>query len=139
MPLKKPNEFIVDFRIIFRQLRTFTGIGFEVIEFNLRIEAVSHSLPRAHSSRLKNFTHDAGVGITSLFSEFPIEYPLLHGQRFIAEHFAAANFLDIYVIAPEGKDLLDPETFGRIAKFQEWLGTNAEVATVLSIVTLPKL
>lgn len=60
-------------------------------------------------------------------------------QRFISERFAAANFLDIYVLAPEGKDLLDPETFKGIAKLQQEIAADAGADSVLSIVDLVRV
>lgn len=56
-------------------------------------------------------------------------------QRFIEERFAAANFLDVYVIAEEG-DLLEPERFAKIAELQKRAGAMPEVDRAASLVDL---
>lgn len=60
--------------------------------------------------------------------------PIRQSQRYISEHFAGANFLDVYVLAPDGEDLLDPETFAGIARFHDDIEAHAEVDDALSLV-----
>ncbi len=62
--------------------------------------------------------------------------PVRKAQAFIQERFAGANFLDIYVTAPEEGGLLDAETFAGIAKFQQALLQMPEVDSVLSLVDM---
>lgn len=56
-------------------------------------------------------------------------------QRFIEERFAAANFLDVYIIADEG-DLLGPDRFQKIAELEGQVRAMPEVERVASLVDL---
>ncbi|MEQ9502072.1 MAG: MMPL family transporter [Deltaproteobacteria bacterium] len=55
-------------------------------------------------------------------------------QRYISDNFSGANFLDVYVLAPEGKDVLDPEAFAGVAKLHEMIEAQPEVDDALSLV-----
>ncbi len=55
-------------------------------------------------------------------------------QRYISDNFSGANFLDVYVLAPDGKDVLDPEAFAGIAKLHELIEAQPEVDDALSLV-----
>ena len=52
-------------------------------------------------------------------------------QRFIQERFAAANFLDVYLIAKEG-NLLDQKRYAQIERYTEALSALPDVQRVLS-------
>ncbi len=65
--------------------------------------------------------------------------PIRQSQRYIAEHFAGANFLDVYVLAPEGRGLLDPETFRGIAELHDTVEALPEVDDALSLVETIRL
>lgn len=62
--------------------------------------------------------------------------PVRAAQTFIAERFAGANFLDVYVSAPEDGGLLEAEVFEKIARFQEALEARGDVDEILSLVNL---
>jgi predicted RND superfamily exporter protein len=60
--------------------------------------------------------------------------PIRQSQRYISDNFSGANFLDVYVLAPDGKDVLDPEAFAGIAKLHEMIEAQPEVDDALSLV-----
>lgn len=62
--------------------------------------------------------------------------PVRKAQAFIQERFAGANFLDIYITAPNEGGLLEPKTFAGVAQFQESLLALPEVDAVLSLVDM---
>jgi predicted RND superfamily exporter protein len=65
--------------------------------------------------------------------------PVRQAQDFIRTRFSGSNFLDVYVTAPEGKDLLDPEVFQGLARFHQRLADEPGVDGVLSLVSLVDL
>ncbi len=55
-------------------------------------------------------------------------------QRFITEHFAGTNFMDLYLHAEGHGDLLQPEIFHAVARFQRALEAQPGVDRTLSLV-----
>ena len=105
-------------------------------------QRVSMGWPKIVVGVFAVFVAIAGYGMskidieTSFAKRLDADNPIRVSQRYISEHFASANFLDVYVIAPEGEDLLEPETFARVAAFHERLEALEEVDDVLSLVDL---
>ncbi|MCA9551791.1 MAG: MMPL family transporter, partial [Myxococcales bacterium] len=65
--------------------------------------------------------------------------PVRRSQDFISARFSGANFLDVYVTAPEGHDLLEPEVFQGLARFHQELAAQPGVDGVVSLATLMDL
>jgi predicted RND superfamily exporter protein len=51
-------------------------------------------------------------------------------------HFAGANFLEVFLDAPEAEGILDPETYARVEAFQQAVEAMPEVDKVASLVDL---
>lgn len=60
-------------------------------------------------------------------------------QRFMAENFVGTNFMDLYLHANGDGDLLDPDTFHAVARFQKALEALPGVDRTLSLVDLIEL
>ena len=62
--------------------------------------------------------------------------PLRVDQDWLANRFAPANVLEVYVEVPEDEGLLDPETFAQVAALQDALEALPEVTQAFSLVDL---
>ena len=57
-------------------------------------------------------------------------------EKYYNEHFAGANFLEIFLDTPEVEGIFDPETFTQVETFQQELEKLPEVDKVASLVNL---
>jgi predicted RND superfamily exporter protein len=57
-------------------------------------------------------------------------------ETYYNEHFAGANFLEIFIDTPEAQGILDPETFAKVEAFQQEVEKMPEVDKVISLVDL---
>ena len=90
----------------------------------------------------------AGLGVVSAvgLSQLEVESsfarrlspdnPVRRSQDFIQRRFSGANFLDVYVSAAPGHDLLEPEVFGALARFHARLAAEPGVDGVVSLATV---
>lgn len=103
---------------------------------------VSTGHPRKVVAVFFVFAAACGYGVSQIeveasFSQrLSADNPVRAAQDFIADRFAGANFLDLYITAPEDGGLLEPEVFGGIARFQAALEAQPEVDEVLSLINL---
>ncbi|MCP4107961.1 MAG: MMPL family transporter [Desulfobacteraceae bacterium] len=57
-------------------------------------------------------------------------------EKYFNEHFAGANFLDVFIDTPEPGDLLEPDIFLKITAFQEKLEKLPEIHKTVSLIDL---
>ena len=86
--IEQLNKFAMDLRMPIRQFNAFARVAFNVVEFNWPFQAVADRLPFPASCGLKDFAHDAGIGIAQLLSEFPVQSPLGKGRRIVPQQRA---------------------------------------------------
>jgi predicted RND superfamily exporter protein len=57
-------------------------------------------------------------------------------EKYYHQHFAGANFLEVFIDAPEADGVLDPQVFTNVVEFQRAVERMDEVDEVLSLVNL---
>jgi predicted RND superfamily exporter protein len=77
------------------------------------------------------FTFDADFD-----KRFSRENSLTRDTEWFKEHFVGSYGLEVYVEAPEGRDLLDPERFRAVAGYQETLARLPGIDSATSLVDL---
>lgn len=73
---------------------------------------------------------------TDFYKRFEPHSRTRRDEAYYQEHFAGANFLEIFIDTPQTDDVLDPWIFTKTIEFQRAIEQLPEVDDVLSLVTL---
>ncbi|MBW1988955.1 MAG: MMPL family transporter [Deltaproteobacteria bacterium] len=90
----------------------------------------------ALAASLYGFAH---IHFETQFSErFAPDNIIQRGMRYFETAFPGVNPLDVYIDATGEEDLLEPETFRKIAEYEAWIESHPEVTEATTVVDLVK-
>jgi len=107
-----------------------------------RVAALAAGRPRTVIAAFFLFLGLCAVGLLQLefetdFSQrMPEDHPLRVAERYVQQHFAGSNTVDLYLETGQQDGLLDPAVFGKIAECQDAMPRLAGVTRASSLVDL---